>query len=168
MVLQPLQLIFYGDDVTVEQYQGDCEHPGCAKGPAVFKKYFGEWRSAAFGITGVQSVLRARACSRRGSLPHTVWLWRSCVIALARVRVCQLMASSVGSLESATTPLLASKESRPGLILCARPDHLPAVVMTPRRSWHSSVPCCAWPDDQRITCIPQCIQAAALPLLPSP
>ena len=51
-VSQPLQLIFYGDDVTVEQYQGGCEHPGCAKGPAIFKKYFGEWHSAAFGIAG--------------------------------------------------------------------------------------------------------------------
>ena len=52
--LQPLQLVFYGDDVAVEQFQGDCEHPGCAAGPAVFQKYFGEWRSAAFGITGRQ------------------------------------------------------------------------------------------------------------------
>ena len=53
--LQPLQLIFYGDDIVVEQFQGDCQHPGCASGPAVFKKYFGEWRSAAFGITGAPS-----------------------------------------------------------------------------------------------------------------
>ena len=63
-LLQPLQLIFYGDDVTVEQYQGDCEHPGCAEGPAVFQKYFGEWRSAAFGITGARLAPRAQACSR--------------------------------------------------------------------------------------------------------
>jgi hypothetical protein len=50
--VQPLQLIFYGDDIVVEQYHGDCKHPGCTNGPAVFKKYFGEWRSAAFGIAG--------------------------------------------------------------------------------------------------------------------
>lgn len=66
-LLQPLQLIFYGDDVTVEQYQGDCEHPGCAGGPAVFQKYFGEWRSAAFGIAGAQ---QPRAPGHAAAMPR--------------------------------------------------------------------------------------------------
>lgn len=65
---QPLQLIFYGDDVTVEQFQGDCEHPGCAEGPAVFQKYFGDWRSAAFGITGAPG--RAAAITPLHSAPR--------------------------------------------------------------------------------------------------
>ena len=45
-----------GDSIT-EQWRGTiygnpCDRPGCPEGPDIFKRYFGQWRSAAFAISG--------------------------------------------------------------------------------------------------------------------
>ena len=55
-----------GDSIT-EQWRGTiygnpCDRPGCPEGPDIFKRYFGQWRSAAFAISG---TARSAAGARR-------------------------------------------------------------------------------------------------------